>query len=68
MTNAGPSEGVAALERLATAYWVSVNEEGDNDARATLINSLKPHISIERALEALQQVHDLQDRAPVIRA
>ncbi|MDD3267982.1 MAG: hypothetical protein PHX14_01555 [Syntrophomonadaceae bacterium] len=52
--------GVAELERLATALYVSV-EEGDNsiEARAQRINKLKPHIPVSVAGDAIQVVEKL---------
>ncbi len=46
--------GVADLERIATAFFIA-NEKSISDQReiAIEINKIKPHISMEEALEAL---------------
>ena len=54
--------GVAALERYATAHYVSRNHEqvGDGDL-ATKIVELKPHISYAQAQEAVTFVAKLKN-------
>jgi hypothetical protein len=56
--------GVGALERMATALWVS-RELGsaDETARAERINELKPHVSVEQAREALRHVASMEREA-----
>ncbi len=48
--------GVAELERLATALYVTLNEKCAGNSRAILITKLKPHIKIEEAEKALENV------------
>ncbi|MDA8234685.1 MAG: hypothetical protein M0Z31_07815 [Clostridia bacterium] len=46
--------GVASLERLATALYVTLEDEmKDVKSRADRIHRLKPHVSVEEALEAV---------------
>lgn len=53
-------KGVVALERLATAYYVTLKIPGDTpDARTQAIIKLKPHISLESAKEAVTEVDEL---------
>lgn len=53
--------GVGALERLATALWVSRElPDGDRAERAKRIHELKAHVSIEAATEALFQVESME--------
>ena len=53
--------GVTALERYATAYYVSQNyEEADDGDIATKIVELKPHISPGEAREAVAFVDQLK--------
>jgi hypothetical protein len=49
------NKGVAELERLATALWVTTREgTGDSvDQRAKKLNKLKPHVSIDEAKAAV---------------
>lgn len=52
--------GVADLERLATALYVTVEEEEKSmEARAQRINELKPHIPVIAAEEAIQEIEKL---------
>lgn len=48
--------GVAELERQATALFVIFNENCDADSRASRIIELKPHIKIDQARDALENV------------
>jgi len=48
------NKGVAELERLATALYVSIPEEAGD--RAVQINSLKPHISLDLARKAVTEI------------
>lgn len=52
---------VAELERLATALYVTFEEGMDKtvQARAKRINELKPHVSINEALKAVEEVDSL---------
>ena len=54
------SKGVAELEKLATALWVTRNPGNTTDAtdatgRANQLHRLKPHVSVPDALEAVQE-------------
>jgi hypothetical protein len=53
--------GVADLERLATALFVTLEIQGgaDVERRANYITQLKPHISLEQARRALEEVDKL---------
>ncbi len=60
-------KGVAELERLATALYVTEEEEGVDQAekgRALRLHELKPHVSIEEALAAIKAVDELRLEAP----
>jgi hypothetical protein len=61
--------GVVELERLATAFWVcqQLPDAGDLE-RAKEINRLKPHVPIEDALAAIEEIHDTEATAPVVSA
>jgi hypothetical protein len=50
--------GVMDLERLATALWVTrrLGQEASVQNRAEAVSELKPHVSIERAAEAVEEV------------
>lgn len=49
--------GVADLERLSTALYVTVTHRAEPMAtRAERINKLKPHVSVEMALEAVKEL------------
>jgi hypothetical protein len=52
--------GVAQLERLGTALYVT-REDGSRsvDARARRINELKPHVSVDLARRAVEEVDSL---------
>lgn len=54
---------VVELERLATAWFVTVNHPADPEKRASTVNSLKPHITLEEARSAIQRVDDIAERA-----
>jgi hypothetical protein len=50
-------KGVVDLERLATAYFVTLDHpKSDQEARAKAIVKLKPHIALEAAKLAVQDV------------
>lgn len=54
------NKGVGALERLGTAYYAIINNLGsDKMDRAKEIHKLKPHLSVEDALNALTNVEKL---------
>ncbi|NLV16857.1 MAG: hypothetical protein GXY50_06605 [Syntrophomonadaceae bacterium] len=58
-------KGVAELERLATALYVTLENEKCKDTaeRGKLVHELKPHIAIEQAVESIKKVDDLTKRA-----
>ena len=50
-------KGVTELERLATAYYVTLdNPDSDQEARAKAIVDLKPHIKLDAARQAVCDV------------
>jgi hypothetical protein len=53
--------GVMDLERLATALWVTrrLGEDAAVQERAEAVSELKPHVSVERAAEAVEEVDRL---------
>ncbi len=52
--------GVVELERLATAMWMTRHHEGASaDQRAKAVVEVKPHISYDEALAAVEQIDDL---------
>lgn len=59
------SYGVAKLERVATALFFISNESVDNKPQdlAVKINKIKPHISTEQALEALENESEIKNEA-----
>ncbi len=54
--------GVIDLERLATALYVIRNYTAEED-KPGLMNTLKPHISKERAAEAIDEVEKILEQA-----
>ena len=49
--------GVAELERLATALYVTVRQHDKSiESRAKRIHDLKPHVSVEAAVEAVMEL------------
>lgn len=56
---------VAELERLATALYVTLEKAGNKTVqdRARRINELKPHVKIEEALQAVEEVESLMSEA-----
>jgi len=50
------SKGVAELEKLATALYVTKDLNVEQGQRAAKIHELKPHVSLEEAREALIEV------------
>ena len=48
--------GVAELERQATALYVTLNEKGTENSRANMITVMKPHIKMDQAEKALENV------------
>jgi hypothetical protein len=52
-------KNVAALERLTTAIYVTVEENTPSHDRVRYINELKPHVSIPEAEAALVEADAL---------
>lgn len=52
---------VAELERLATALYVTLEEDMNKEVhfRAKRINELKPHVKMEEAVKAVEQIESL---------
>lgn len=55
--------GVAELERLATALYVTLNENYQEKPREERIIELKPHIKIDEAYEAVKNVDFIRREA-----
>jgi uncharacterized protein YwgA len=56
------SKNVADLERVATAAWIRTCEgEKDNDAVSARLHELKPHISLNDAYKADEEVRQFLD-------
>lgn len=55
--------GVADLERLATALYVTFNEDGKGKSREIRISELKPHINTEDACSAVKKVDAIRKEA-----
>lgn len=56
--------GVADLERIATAFYIANENETDTpQQKATKINKIKPHISMQEALKALETESKLTTQA-----
>lgn len=53
------NQGVAALERLATAlYFMSSHPDAPDEEIASMVHAEKPHVSLEAALEATREVRE----------
>jgi len=51
------TKGVAELERLATALYITKKHPGESvESRACRLHELKPHVSISEAQSALQDI------------
>ena len=55
--------GVADLERLATALYVTLNENLEGKSREDKIIELKPHIKIDEAHEAVKNIDAIRKEA-----
>ena len=66
VTDTVADRGVAELERLATALWVTRQESQDCSIkeRAEELHNIKPHVSLEQAKEALQEIDELLAAVP----
>lgn len=62
--------GVMDLERLATSLWVTRQMDGGTSVqeRAEAVNELKPHVPVSAATEAVIEIDQLIQEAPVIAA
>jgi hypothetical protein len=60
--------GVAELERLSTALFITRHDPGDRavETRAAKLNDLKPHVSLLDARKAVQEVDSLIDEAATV--
>ncbi len=60
------NKGVASLERLATALWVTMHEGNGlaEEERADLLRRIKRHVSEENAVNAVQEIDKLLAAAP----
>jgi uncharacterized protein YwgA len=57
-------KGVAELEKLATALYVSLESKGaSKETRARRISELKPHVLQEQALEAVRELDRIKKEA-----
>jgi hypothetical protein len=59
------SKGVTDLEKLATAFYVTreLGKEAPLGLRAERLNQLKPHISIDMASQAIEELDHLMIQA-----
>jgi uncharacterized protein YwgA len=58
--------GVVELERLATAMWMTrLHERATADQRANEVIEVKPHISYDEALAAVEEIDQLLGAQPV---
>lgn len=57
--------GVAGLEQLATALWVTqIDPQAPADGRADLLQTIKPHVSSEAALAAVKEIDEMKAQVP----
>lgn len=57
--------GVVELERLATAMWMTRHHKGDTaDRRARAVVEIKPHISYDEAIAAVEEIDRLLRAQP----
>ena len=58
-------KNVAQLERVATAMYATLEENSASDQsdRAARIHELKPHVSVEQAMEAVKEFDQIQSDA-----
>jgi hypothetical protein len=60
-------KGVAELERLATALFVTkTNPRGSNEQRAEMIHTLKPHVSLTMASTAVSEIDEMKTQAEML--
>lgn len=53
--------GVMELERLATAMWITLTDSpGSVNARAEALVGVKPHISVDDAVDAVKEIDRLR--------
>jgi len=54
-------KGVASFERLSTALYVTLNKpDADQTTRANTIVELKPHVSFDKAIEAVREFDSIK--------
>jgi hypothetical protein len=59
------AQGVAELERVATALYVTRGSEAEANAeqRARRLHELKPHVTLAQALEAVHELDRIAQQA-----
>lgn len=59
------NKGVAELERLSTALFVTheIDPNGSVDSRAKSITELKPHVKISEALDAVKSIDEIIEKS-----
>jgi hypothetical protein len=62
------SRGVVELEKLATAFWVTqeLGDDADVRPRASRLHELKPHFDLAECVEAVREIDEMRDAAPVV--
>lgn len=59
--------GVAELEQLATAFWVTrQSTSAPVEERAGLLHELKPHVGLPEAERALREIDQMAAEAPMV--
>ena len=62
-------DDVGSLERISTAYFLQDTDPAvDREEIAVELNRLKPHISVDQACRAVDQVNEIRHRAAAIPA
>ena len=60
-------KGIVQLEKLGTALFVTLEDEGlSPERRAAIIHDLKPHISLRDAQDALREVDAMRDEVSML--
>jgi uncharacterized protein YwgA len=60
------SKDVKALERFATAVYVTLDSQTPAQERAAKINKLKPHVSIPEAEQAVREADEFLNEAAAV--